>query len=57
MREENACPHLLHLAASSARATSLEKADPNLRGPLKDMQKLSKREPEQRHDDRYGVSE
>src|ERR1700693_2449475 len=35
----------------------LVKTDPNLRGPLKNMEKLSKRKPEKRHDDRYGVSE
>ena len=33
----------------------LVKTDPNLRGPLKNMEKLSKRQPEKRDDDRYGV--
>jgi hypothetical protein len=35
----------------------LVKTDPNLRGPLKNMKKLSKREPEKRDDDRCGVGE
>jgi hypothetical protein len=35
----------------------LVKADTNLCGSLKDMEELPKREPEQRADDRYGVSE
>src|SRR5260370_13483337 len=35
----------------------LVKTDPNLRGSLKNMEKLSKREPEKRDDDRDGVSD
>src|ERR1700675_749677 len=35
----------------------LVKTDPDLCGALKNMEKLSEREPEKRDNDRYGVSE